>query len=259
VTKDTLPALQEKVKADMPESFKKLVGDKNVGTRAEVLDIRELRMSRWSGELKAGFVNLNLDTFKMMADIEECTGKCTKGFHYAFDSGDTDGHVYYVCTDPKCVSRKKAAFTRAKNAAGMARKNAERKAIKQAVELTRDIDQMRMLVILMAQVRGRHVGGGYGDDNWRKWMLDHLQIEGPVQDYGDRTHHFDFKVMEAAKLLTAEDLAKLLISFALYCLTYVGEVGDYKIETTEALNLLGIAPVVEDPTKDTPQEEKAAG
>ncbi|MBA7622148.1 Nucleoid occlusion protein [subsurface metagenome] len=190
VTKDNYQAVREKAKVDMPDSFKAMVKDK-AGTRAVVLDLRELRLGTYRDELKAGHAMLDgriyqqsgglygghyCQLLEAIEDPEECTERCTEGFHYAYDSDKMDGEVHFVCSKPKCLTAKKSAFTRAKNAAGMAKKKAEMKAIRQAVDQTETIDQPRLLLIMEAQLQGSHVSRGYGGDHF-DWLAKRLKRE----------------------------------------------------------------------------------
>ena len=232
--------VREKATVKMPAEFEELVKEK-AGTRAVVLDLRELRSGNY-GDLKQGYVSLDR-MFEIMEDPEECVERCTKGFHYAFDSDPHRGYGYdreskaevcYVCTDPKCVSKKKGAFTRAKNARGMAKKKAEFAAIKRAVEETTILDTARLKLLLLAQMEGSHVRENYtwSDNTQVQWFASRLPIAA-----GEKKVKAIFDEIDK---LGAEDLCKLLVEFSLSMLTYEGEVNDYKVQTTEPLNWLGI-------------------
>lgn len=253
LTKEGTAELRVKAKATMPESFKKLVTEK-AGTRAEVLDLRDIRLGTYGDGLKAGYVNLNgYDRpLEHMLDPEECTERCTAGFHYAFNSGDVErGQVYFVCTNPKCASQKKAAFTRAKNAEGQAKKKAEMKAIKEAVDTTTELDLPRLKLIFHSVLYGRLSEHSYGADSPIVWLIHRLGVKAENQ-YGDERKK---PVWQAIEKQSREDLQKLLVEFSFNMLVYQGDVHTYKIKTTEALNWLGISPKVELP-KDTQAAER---
>ncbi|KKN59540.1 hypothetical protein LCGC14_0541540 [marine sediment metagenome] len=246
VTKETYQEIREKAKVEMPESFKKLAQDK-AGTRAVVLDLRELTMGGYSDELKAGHAMLDGTFYQRDAegygghsvtlldaieDPNECRQRCTDGFHYAYDSSKIDGKIHFVCSKPKCLTRKKSAYTRAKNAAGNAKKRAEQKSIKQAVSETTSIDRPRMLLIMKATITGSHVNRGYNSD-WVDWLEKRLKVE-------ERD-----KIIGALEALPELELAQLLVEFSLKMITYEGEINNYKIQTTEILNEMGIGIQVE--------------
>jgi len=251
LTKADAPKLREKAKAKMPEGFDKLVADK-AGTRAEVLDLRELKMGSYD-DMKTGYLLLSGSNFRggttldIMMDPEECTERCTKGFHYGFDSSprrsyerEKEPEVYSICSNPKCAAQKKAAFTRAKNANGMAKKKAETAAIKSAVEQTTRLDKPRMqLIIKYALDNTRH----YYDDSERtiaKFIMTKLGVETVKRDNmtdRDKTVANMFKAIAEA---SEETLAKIIVEMILENMRYSGEMGDYKIQTTEPLNWMGI-------------------
>ena len=254
VTKENYQAVRQKAKVDMPDSFKKLVKDR-AGTRAIVLDLRELRLGMDRDELKAGHALLDGRFYtqgpdssmfggqwgqllEAIDDPEECTERCTEGFHYAYDSDKMDGEVHFVCSKPKCLTKKKAAFTRAKNAVGMAKKKAEMKAIKQAVAETKTIDKQRLLLIMEAQLQGNHVSRGYGGDHI-EWLAKRLKVEkegGVVKQD---------QILKKLPGLSEDELRKLLVEFCLITLRYEGDVKGYRVQTTEKLNRMGIGIQVE--------------
>jgi len=244
--------VREKATMEMPAELKELIA-KKAGTRAKVLDLRELRTGNYS-DLKQGYVSLKSEydgELDRLFDPEECTERCIRGFHFAFDSEsrpsygglsrpdeNKEAKVYYVCTDPKCVAKKKAALTRAKNAAGQEKKKAETKAIKEATVATTTLDKPRMKLIILSQLAGRNqsVGHSYssGMSN-REFWLSKLQL--PKQE----GYNFNAApIFEAIDKLSNEEVAKLIVEFTLCTLTYEGEIQGYKTQTTEALNWLGI-------------------
>ena len=229
VTKETAGELRQKATVQIPPELEALVKEK-AGTRAEVLDLRELRIGRW-GELKQGYAVLSHELARI-ADPDECLERCTQGFHYAFDSDLGTGEVEYVCSNPKCLAKKKGAFTRAKNAEGQAKKRAETAAIKKAVQETTILDRPRMKLIMLAQVEGDHISG-YGRSSPMAWLGEKLGTRGSSN-----------QVMEAVDKLSDEEMAKLVVEFMLEMLRYKGELENYRIETTEPLNWMGIGVTV---------------
>ncbi|KKM93647.1 hypothetical protein LCGC14_1206340 [marine sediment metagenome] len=255
VTKDNYQQVRDSAVAEMPDSFKEIAKGK-AGTRAVVLDIRGLRMGQYSNELKAGHAILDCSVYvrdttgygghevKMLEAIEdpaECLERCTDGFHYAYDSSKMDGEIHFVCSKPKCLTKKKTAFTRAKNATGTAKKRAEQKAVKQAVSETTCIDRPRMLLIMKATITGSHVSRGFGSE-WVDWIQKWLKVD-------DRD-----KILGAIDALPELELAQLLVEFSLKTLSYDGDIKGYKIQTTEILNEMGIGIQVDKPKKQKAEE-----
>lgn len=236
VTKGTAAEMQEKATVEFPPELQSLVMEK-AGTRAQVLDLNELWLGQWSRELKQGYALLSdLDRIE---DPEECLERCTQGFHYGYDSRYTEGKVLYVCTNPKCLSKKKAAFTRAKNAQGQAKKKAEMVAIKRAVQETTGLDQPRMKLIVMAQLEG---GSYYGREmSPKRWWRDKLGVEGKKEmSYGNEWEIKTEPIYAALDRLSEEEMAKLIVEFMLEALAYKGNLEGYHIETTQPLNWMGV-------------------
>ena len=241
VTKQTAQDLKEKAMVKIPPELRALVQEK-AGTRAQVLDLNQLWMGGYRQELKQGYALL--DDLGRLDDPDECLERCTTGFHYGFDSRQVDGAVRYVCTNPKCLSQKKAAFTRAKNAQGQAKKKAEMAAIKRAVQETTKLDHPRMKLIVKAQLEKDH-SYSYGmvparDKSPQMWWADKLKI---TTKSGERPK--PEAIHSALDKLSEEDLSKLIVESMLVFLTYQGDLGAYRIETTEVLNWMGIGVNVE--------------
>ncbi|GAI66581.1 unnamed protein product, partial [marine sediment metagenome] len=224
------------------------------GTRAIVLDLRELRLGGYRDDLKAGHAMLDgrfyqqgsglydgrsCQLLEAIDDPAECTERCTEGFHYAYDSDKLDGEVHFVCSKPKCLTAKKSAFTRAKNAAGSGKKKAERKAIRQAVEETVKLDKPRLLLIMEAQLEGTHVSRGYGGDHF-DWLAKRLKVEKDGSGTGQRD-----LILKKLPKLSEDELRKLLVEFCLITLCYEGDIKGYQVQTTEKLNRMGIGVQVE--------------
>ncbi len=235
VDKETAAELKEKATVKIPPELRALVEEK-AGTRAQVLDLHELRLGgyRW-GDLKQGY-NLLDNVLDRIDNPDGCLEQCTQGFHYAFDSERGDGSVSYVCTNSKCLSKKKAAFTRARNAQGQEKKKAESKAIDQAVEASTGLDKPRMKLVILAQMSGSHIAYGYGAQATPyQWWIEKLGLK--VEDYKKLVE----PIFEALDKLAEEDIVKLIVEFMLFELRYIGEVEGYQIKTTMALNWMGIA------------------
>lgn len=233
VTKGSAAELQERATVEIPAELRALLEEK-AGTRAQVLDLNEIFLNQWSRELKQGYALLS--DLERIDDPEECLERCTHGFHYGYDSRHADGRVLYVCTNPKCLSKKKAAFTRAKNAQGQAKKKAEIAAIKRAVQETTGLDRARMKLIIMAQLEGDHVAGYYGGGvSPKRWWWDKLGVEAK--------NEWEIKtggIYAALDKLSDEEIAKLIVEFMLEALAYKGDLETYRIQTTQPLNWMGI-------------------
>jgi len=231
VTKDTAQDLRKRATVELPPELEALAKEK-AGTRAEVLDLNELWLNTWHGDLKTGYALLT-NALERIDDPDECTERCTAGFHYGFDSRRNDGAVQYICSNPKCFSKKKAAFTRARNAAGQGKKKAELAAVKTAVEQTIVLDRPRMKLIVQAQLRGGHTSH-YGDRSPWTWWQAKLGVDG------DQHRRQDGEIFAALDKLNNEELAKAIVEFMLWSMLYQGDVERYKVQTTEALNWMGV-------------------
>jgi len=244
--KQDAPKVREKATLKVPAEIMELTKEK-AGSRAEVLDINELRAGYY-GDLKQGYVLLDNEINKI-DNSEECLETCTEGFHYAFDSKPrpswmTEGEnkVSYVCTNPKCVSKKKAAYIRALNASGQAKKKAEVAAIRKAVSETTKLDKPRMKVIIDGLF---HIGrySSYLESQEAVWFAGKLKIDtkGLAGDYSyGKTSKLRVAIFEKLNTLAEEELAKLILEFSFSRLMFAGDIKEYKILTTEALNWMGI-------------------
>jgi len=240
-TKET----REKATLKVPAEIMALAREK-AGSRAEILDLNELRLGYY-GDLKKGYIRLE-NILNAMDNSKECLETCTKGFHYAFDSKEgpswrqePENKVSFVCTNPKCVAQKKAAYTRSLNAHGQAKKKAEMAAIKQAVAETVSLDHGRMKVLILSQIDTDH--GYYYSENkdTAHWFLEKLKVKTEKTEHGypdpAKTKQ---AIMDAVDKFSEQDLAKLIVEFTLTKLTYKGDIKAYKILTTEPLQWLGI-------------------
>ena len=220
---------------EIPEDILALAREK-AGTRAEVLDLKDIGAGYYQ-EVAQGYALL--DGFgrplECIVDPDECLERCTHGFHYAFDSRQPESRTRYVCSDTKCLAQKKAAFTRAKNAEGQARKKAEIKAIKEAITQTTTLDRPRIKLILLTQMDGEHTQRYYSDGkNPEKWLWDKVSAGTPEND---RTRQ---KLFKAIDKLTDDELARLVVEFMFYYLTDKGDIGSYEIKAEEPLKWMGI-------------------
>ncbi|GAI64078.1 unnamed protein product, partial [marine sediment metagenome] len=238
VTKETAEELRQKATVEIPEELQHLIEEK-AGTRAQVLDLNEIYLSRWQTELKGGYAQLS-NILNQIVDPDECLERCTQGFHYAFDSQRGSGQVLYVCTNPKCLTRKKSAFTRAKHAGGQAKKRLEAVAIRKAVQKTTGIDRARIKLIILAQIEGYHTEKHYYRiESPEQWLWEKVS---PQTQSIDRNQG---KLFQAIDALGDEELAQLIVEFMLEALTYQGELENYQIKTTLPLNWMGIGVNVE--------------
>jgi ParB/RepB/Spo0J family partition protein len=218
------------------------------GTRAEVIDIHPLRVSPYHMELKDGYVLLN-EVIDRMDNPNECLEECTHGFHYAFDSSRPDRAYLGVCSDPKCVSQKKSALTRKRNAEGQARRRAESKAVKEALANVAVIGPEEMKVILYAQIKGKHLASYYYGEQFKKpekWLWD--KVSAGTEE-SKRTTEALFKQLDK---LSPVDLAKLLVEMMFYYIIDRGDAGSHEIRAELPLKWLGIKIEAEKPEKETP-------
>jgi hypothetical protein len=274
VTKENYQELRDKAKSNVPDSMKEMVKG-NAGTRAEVVDVRDLRLGSYSNALKAGFALLSQRVYDGFSsgdgahtildridDPDECLKRCTEGFHYGFDSGKDSAEVLLVCSNPKCLTKKKAAFTRAKNARGTAKKKAEAAAIKEALEKTTALEKGHMKMILRIILQ-KTTSNYYGDDKNPLSEIAKMVDIAPVKNSwgsGIDSEATITAITQGADKLSGEELAKLITNICLSAMKYTGDVGSYRIETTEALEWLGVSipNLPEDETKKKKKEKATA-
>lgn len=231
-----------------------------LGTRAEVLDIREFKQYEYSSELKTGYAditgfmhgNTTSGWGKTIGidNPDECLKTCIKGFHFAFDSEHPDRKMIYVCSDTKCLARKKAAFTRALNAAGQARKDAENKAIKQAVESTTHLDRPRLKAIILHLMQ--NTGYSYSSTGAIAWWYKAMGLEKGNAETDVSFQSSDKQMAAVFKELDKRSeaaIAQFLIRFVLVRSQYGGDVVDYQIRTRPMLKWMGVKIEAEDDPK----------
>jgi hypothetical protein len=103
-----------------------------------------------------------------------------------------------------------------------------------------------MKVMVLSQIRDE--GPVWrSDDSDLNWFLNKLKLEPQKTEFGSRDHAKNIQViLEAVDKLSEVDLAKLIVEFCLSKLTYKGDIKQYKIQTTESLNWLGIGVTTHD-------------
>ena len=263
MTKENMAKVKEKATMDIPEELQDLIKEK-AGTRAEILDLRELRVGSYGGSLKQGYEILKgkyQDNLSHIDDPQECLERCIHGFHYAFDSEpshfeqeEKKQQVFCVCTDIKCLAKKKGAFTRAKNAAGMAKKKAELVAVKQAVEQTTALDRPRMKLIIFSSIKNDR---NYYNNRKSDYFLRRFDIKTKEEN---GTHiaydKINAAIFESLDKLTEQQIAQIIVEFFLNQLIYEGNPENYKIQTTEPLNWMKIGINIE---KEEKAEKKIEG
>ncbi|MBA7662672.1 hypothetical protein ES703_70702 [subsurface metagenome] len=231
--------------AQIPQDLTALAKER-AGTRAEVLDLNDISSGdRYYRQVMQGYAILD-DEIRFIDDPEECLERCTHGFHFGFDSKSKEPKTIGICSDTKCLGKKKGAFTRNKNAEGQALKKAEVKAVKEAVTLTTAaLDRGRLKLILLAQIRGKHTTNYfYGEKvkSPKNWLWDKVSPEIQENDRSDRDLG---KLFAAISKLTYEELASLVVEFMLYYLMDHGDIGTYQLQVEEPLGWLGISIQVE--------------
>jgi len=209
------------------------------GTRAEVLDLTDICTGNqgynYSRQMKQGYALLS-DELRWVDEPEECLERCTHGFHFAFDSKYPGEKEIFVCSDPKCLSQKKGAHTRKVNAEGLARKNAERKAIQEAIQGAGNRPRGLMLLVIYAQLKGSHVSTYHygGIKAPEKWLWDKLSA-GTKE--GDRNIN---ALMKRLDKLDEDELRQVLVGMMFYYLADHGDVGSYQVKTELPLRLMGV-------------------
>lgn len=225
---------------DIPQEILDKIKDK-AGTRAEILDLERISYGGYGNQLNFGYERIQ-HQLDRVDDPEECTERCTWGFHYAFDSRHPQD-VSWVCNNRKCFGKKKGAKTRATNAAGTEKKKAETKAIQEAIDQTTTLDRPRLKVLFAALTNlDRWIGMSYYYSGPQDWILKELGIEPPEMH---KEWNGKATVLKAFDKLSDEDAAKMLIQISLEHQRYNGDVGDWKVQTTEYLNWMGIGVTTE--------------
>ena len=218
------------------------------GTRANVLDLKDVTLgipTDYTHQFKQGYADLSGWRDKM-DDPEECD-TCTTGFHFAFNSiarrGDAEPAVYNICSNADCLAKKKGAFTRAKNAEGLARKNAERKAIKTVLDTVAPeggppqygIPVLKLIVL--AQLKGCHISNyAYHQEKLPKqWFWNKLS---PGTEETKRT---DDALWQIVNKLNYAGLVRLVTEFCFYSLQdHNTDTGMYQVKTELPLSWFGI-------------------
>ncbi len=239
---------------------------KAAGTRAEMLDLVDICFeSGYQRQMKAGYANLDNER-RYIDNPEECFETCTHGFHFAFDTKHPEEKELHICSDPKCLSKKKGAFTRKQNAAGQARKNAEKTAIKQALSKVASVaglesqDQVVavmkpvLYLFIYNQLHGANVEDNYYRDDVKKpekWLWDKLSAGTKSEARKEPA------LWKLIKKLPDVDLAMLVTEYCFYYLQDHGNVGRYEIKTEQPLSFFDIAISV--PVGDTVDKSEAGG
>ena len=236
---------------EVPEDILALAREK-AGTRAEVLDLNDICSGGgYYREPKQGYADLS-NELPHIDDPAECLERCTHGFHFAFDSKAKQQVELHICSDTKCLAKKKAAFTRAKNAEGQGRKKAETQAVKLAITKTFSIGKPEIKLILLAQMDGQHCSRYYYESAKKPetWLWEKISAGTPAIE---RTREDLFKRIDK---LTDEALASLVVEFMFYSLTDKGDIGTYEIKAELPLSWLGVK--IELPQQTTVVEEGAS-
>lgn len=207
------------------------------GTRAEILDLNDICTGeRHWRQVKSGYVILS-DELRLLDDPEECLERCTHGFHYAFDSKAREQKEIYICSDSKCLAQKKGALTRKRNATGLARKNAERKAIQEAIAGADNRPRGIMMLVLYTQLRGDHIskyGYYHGAKAPDKWLWDKVSA-------GTKEEERNIELlMKKLDKLDETELRKILVEMMFHYLVDHGDTGSYEIKTALPLRWLGV-------------------
>lgn len=207
------------------------------GTRAQVLDLNDISSSNgYSRQMKSGFIILD-NELRFIDDSQECLESCTHGFHYAFDSKAEESKEIHVCSDPKCLAQKKGTLTRKKNAEGLSRKNAERKAIQAAISGAEHHPRGMLILLIYAQVKGKHITDYFYGDKGKspeKWLWDKVSAGTRETD-----RNLD-KLMAKLDKLDEPELRQILLEMMFYYLQDHGDTSTYQIKTEIPLKWLGV-------------------
>jgi ParB/RepB/Spo0J family partition protein len=244
---EAIPEAHAQIKVTkVPHDVLALAKEK-AGTRADVLDLKDVTVgpTDYTHQFKQGYADLAGWRDKM-DHPEECES-CTTGFHFAFNSQaqrvDGEPVVYNICSNPDCLAKKKGTFTRAKNAEGLARKNAERKAIKTVLDAVAPAEGPAqygvavLKLVILAQIKGCHVSNyAYHQEKLpKKWFWDKLNVG---TEEAKRTDEAFCKIVDE---LTLSELVRLLTEFCFYSLQdHNTDTGMYQVKTELPLSWFGI-------------------
>jgi ParB/RepB/Spo0J family partition protein len=235
---DLTPVAQ--ARTDMDEAM--ALAQEKAGTRAQVLDLKDITIDPLSGYNQRQFLRGydDLDLWRTRMDNpEECFETCTTGFHYCYNSVgkviDGKPAVYNICSNPDCLAKKKGAYTRAKNAEGLARKNTERKLIKQVLDrvATGEMGVACLKLTLLAQMKGSHTSRFSDRDSKSafQWLWDRLSsgTQGTM-----RTEEALWQLIDKLKY---HELARVVAEFCFYSLQdHNTDTGAYEVKTALPLS-----------------------
>jgi len=266
--------LREKAAA-VPDEVKDILKGA-VGTRAELLDINELRVGGYNQDLQTGYTCLNEDTWiggnswnggkygkwiDHLLDPQECTERCTAGFHYAYDSkqrfdrDEKNPAVLFVCSNQKCLAKKKSAYTRSINEEGQARRRAENIAIKKAAQETTTLDRVRMIVIIKTMIESDSYSYR-SKTELSDFLWDRLFPETTKEG---RKNQALYASLHNVTLRSEQEIAAALVEGCLrLSQDQTDNMTSYKIKTREQLGWLGIDVVVKKKEKKEPDPEPEA-
>lgn len=205
------------------------------GTRAEILDLVDISTGTdYYRQTKQGFVLL--EDMSIIDDPDECLKRCTKGFHYAFDSKARVTREIFVCSDVNCLARKKGAFTRKKNASNRALKNAEHRAIQDAVEASSTNLKGLLLLIIYGQLKGSHVSTYL----YSHAKLPHIWIWDKLSAGTKEGERKEEALYSKLKKIEEGELRRLAAEMMFYYLTDTGDIAGRQVKTKVPLALLDI-------------------
>jgi len=191
-----------------------------LGTRAELVDLATVSWkSGYNEGMSDGWNKLTRVTLAELDDPEECVLRCTKGFHVAYAA---NGETCYVCSNSKCLGRKKGARTRERNCYA----NELKKRINAAVEASGKLPESVALFLRLAMLQKLWLAAGDFHINSRlrgtngNETEEHRMFRGIVPDLdgllasqktGDGTPEVCEAIRQAVYAAPAEKVAGALL------------------------------------------------
>ena len=225
-----------------------------LGTRAIAVDLKDM--------LSNEFTELGHLIDGDLIDGEECE-TCTKGFHFAFDTRRNNGIVEQgktikICTNMKCIGKKKGEKTREKNVDGQVAKKAEEKAVKVALEQIRSLTLngvdilnksievpgaamvtseafLHLILYTLIHSHLTHEEYSTGKLSPKSWLHQELKLD-EKEKWNTRWETLFPEIRKLGK----PELAVLVVKCLLYYLQYHGKLINYRQFLVEPLALLGV-------------------
>jgi len=240
---------EKEAPAAVPEDMLTRARDQ-LGTRAEVLCVDDF-LGDW-GQPKSGTgaAVLTQGDLGELEDPQECLERCTHGFHYGYRvmqqtngfsaRGEEKPSVHYVCSDTKCLGKKRGAFTRAKNAERNRLRKEEARLVKEAVQHTTELTWAHMKLITEALFLGETNTSGLTGPHWNLFreLWPKLDLEGGCDGYLGRNQRE--QLVKKMQSLSERELAGMLTEISFDMVRDHGTEGKFQFKTKRHLVNMGL-------------------